>query len=69
MIDVEDYVKKQIAVFQANKLQENREQRLGRGKEGNLFYGPYLLISREKGAGGNTVARLSENDWAGRCLT
>ena len=58
MIDVEDYVKKQIAVFQANKLQENREQRLGRGKEGNLFYGPYLLISREKGAGGNTVARL-----------
>jgi cytidylate kinase len=58
MIDVEDYVKKQIAVFQANELQENREQRPGRGKEGNLFYGPYLLISREKGAGGNTVARL-----------
>jgi cytidylate kinase len=58
MINVEDYVKKQIAVFQANKLLENREQRPGRGKEGNLFYGPYLLISREKGAGGNTVARL-----------
>jgi len=62
MIDVEEYVKRQIAVFQANELLENRlenrERRPGRGKEGNLFYGPYLLISREKGAGGNTVARL-----------
>jgi cytidylate kinase len=62
MIDVEDFVKRQIAVFQANELLEkrleNRERRSGRGKEGDLFYGPYLIISREKGAGGNTVARL-----------
>ena len=62
MIDVEDFVKMQIAVFQANELLEkrleNRERRSGRGKEGDLFYGPYLIISREKGAGGNTVARL-----------
>jgi cytidylate kinase len=62
MIDVKDYIKKQIAVFQANELREkrlaNRERRPGRGKEGNLFYGPYLLISRERGAGGNAVAQL-----------
>jgi cytidylate kinase len=62
MIDVEKYVKDQIAVFQANELLEkrleNRERRPGRGKEGDLSYGPYLLISREKGAGGNTVAQL-----------
>ncbi|MGD0209043.1 MAG: cytidylate kinase-like family protein [Verrucomicrobiota bacterium] len=58
MIDVEDYVKRQIAVFQANELLEDRERRPGRGRDGNLSYGPYLLISREKGAGGNTVARL-----------
>jgi cytidylate kinase len=58
MIDVEDYVKKQIAVFQANELLEKRERRPGRGKECNLSYGPYLLISRERGAGGNTVAQL-----------
>jgi cytidylate kinase len=62
MINVEEYVKRQIAVFQANELLEkrleNREQRPGRGKEGDLSYGPYLIISREKGAGGNTVARL-----------
>jgi cytidylate kinase len=62
MIDVEDFIKKQIAVFQANEALEKRlekpEQRPGRGKDGDLFYGPYLIISREKGAGGNTVAQL-----------
>jgi uncharacterized protein len=60
MIDVEDYVKKQIAVFRANELREKRDRRPGRGKECHLSYGPYLLISRERGAGGNTVARLAE---------
>ena len=63
MIDVQAYVKRQIAVFQANelreKLREDRERRPGRGQEGGLFYGPYLLISREKGAGASTVARLA----------
>jgi cytidylate kinase len=58
MINVEDFVKRQIAVFQENEVLEERERRPGRGREGNLSYGPYLLISREKGAGGNTVARL-----------
>jgi cytidylate kinase len=61
MINVEDYIKKQIAAFQANELLEKRlenpEPRPGRGTEGNLSYGPYLLISREKGAGGNAVAQ------------
>ena len=62
MIDVEQFVKRQIGIFQASealeKRRENREQRPGRGREGDLFYGPYLIISREKGAGGNAVARL-----------
>ncbi len=58
MIDVEEYVKKQIAVFQANELLEKHERRPGRGKECNLSYGPYVLISRERGAGGNAVAQL-----------
>jgi len=62
MIDVEKYVEDQIAVFQANEALEKRledpEPRPGRGKQGNLFYGPYLIISREKGAGGNALARM-----------
>jgi hypothetical protein len=63
MIDVEDCVKKQLAAFHACELREkqmeNQEQRPGRGKEGDLSYGPYLLISREKGAGGNAVGQLA----------
>ena len=58
MIDVEDMVRKQIAVFRASDLRSDHERRAGRGKEGNLSYGPYLLISREKGAGGGAVGRL-----------
>jgi cytidylate kinase len=63
MINVENFVKRQIAVFQESerleKRVENRERRPGRGSEGDLLYGPYLLISREKGAGGNAVAQLA----------
>jgi len=62
MINVEDYIKKQIAAFQANELEEKRlenpQPRPGRGMEGDLSYGPYLLISRQKGAGGNAAAQL-----------
>jgi cytidylate kinase len=59
MIDVEKCIKNQIAVFRGYEALEKRlENRPGRGKEGDLFYGPYLMISRQKGAGGNAVARL-----------
>ena len=60
MIDSTRYIRDQIAAFQANEAFEKRPEnrRPGRGKEGDLFYGPYLTISREKGAGGNAVARL-----------
>jgi hypothetical protein len=44
--------------FKPTKALENCEQRPGRGKEGDLFYGPYVTVSREKGAGGNAVAKL-----------
>ena len=57
MIDIEDVVRKQIALYQAYDIRASREPRPGRGKEGNLTYGPYLLISREKGAGGTAVAQ------------
>jgi hypothetical protein len=59
MIDVEDVVRKQIALYRAYDIRAEREQRLGRGKEGKLSYGPYLLISREKGAGGSAVGQLA----------
>jgi cytidylate kinase len=57
MIDIEDVIKKQIALYEAYDIRTRQEQRPGRGKEGNLSFGPYLLVSREKGAGGNAVAQ------------
>jgi cytidylate kinase len=59
MIDIEDVVRKQIALYRAYDIREDHEQRSGRGKEGKLSFGPYLLISREKGAGGSAVAQLA----------
>jgi Cytidylate kinase-like family len=59
MIDIEDVVRKQIALYRAYDIRAEHEQRAGRGKEGKLSYGPYLLISREKGAGGSAVGQLA----------
>jgi len=59
MIDISDVVRKQIALYRAYDIRADREQRSGRGKEGKLAYGPYLLISREKGAGGSAVGQLA----------
>jgi len=56
---VEDLVRKQIAIFRANEIETEHAQRAGRGKEGKLSFGPYLLISREKGAGGSAVGQLA----------
>jgi cytidylate kinase len=59
MIDIEDVVRKQVALYRAYDVLAEREQRSGRGKEGKLAFGPYLLISREKGAGGSAVGQLA----------
>ncbi|MCX6926332.1 MAG: cytidylate kinase-like family protein [Verrucomicrobia bacterium] len=59
MIDIEDLVRKQIALYRAYDIRDEHVQRSGRGKEGNLAFGPYLLISREKGAGGSAVGELA----------
>jgi len=59
MIDIEDLVKKQIALYRAYDIRADHEERSGRGKEGKLSFGPYLLISREKGAGGSAVGQLA----------
>jgi hypothetical protein len=59
MIDIEDLVRKQIALYRAYDVHEENVQRAGRGKQGKLSFGPYLLISREKGAGGSAVGLLA----------
>ena len=59
MIDIEDMVRKQIALYRAYDIRAEHRERSGRGKEGKLCFGPYLLISREKGAGGSAVGQLA----------
>src|SRR5512136_225916 len=59
MINIEDMVRKQIALYRAYDIRADHAERLGRGKEGKLSFGPYLLISREKGAGGSSVGQLA----------
>lgn len=54
MIDIEKFVRARLALYRAYDI---RTKRPGRGKEGKLNCGPYLLISREKGAGGGAVAQ------------
>ena len=56
MIDIEDFMRKRLALYRAYDIQAERP---GRGKEGKLTCGPYLLFSREKGAGGSAVAQLA----------
>jgi hypothetical protein len=57
MIDIEDLIRKQVALYRAYDIRAENVQRPGRGKEGKLSFGPYLLISREKGAGGSAVGQ------------
>ena len=51
-------IEKQKAMWEAKDHLEDAERRPGRCKEGGVSYGPCLLISRECGSGGNSVARL-----------
>src|SRR3974377_840151 len=59
MLDIEDLIKKQIRLFRPYDIREENPQRAGRGKKGKLSFGPYLLISREKGAGGSAVGQVA----------
>lgn len=65
MIDVEDFVRKQIALYRAYDVRAEKFHRAGRGEQGKLSFGPYLLISREKGAGGSAGGQLAGErlDW------
>lgn len=59
MIDIEDVMRKRLALYRVYEIRADRQRRPGRGKEGKLSFGPYLLISREKGAGGSAVGQLA----------
>jgi cytidylate kinase len=57
MEDVYNMVRRQVALYRAYDARQQQGQRAGRGKQGGLSYGPYLLISREQGAGGSAIGQ------------
>ena len=58
MTNVEQFVKEKVAIWQADEQLEKRRRQIGRGMAGATSFGPYVLISREGGAGGLMVAKL-----------
>lgn len=55
---LEQLIEQQIGRWEMDRRRQAHRERPGRGKLGRLYFGPYLLISREKGAGGRQVANL-----------
>ena len=58
-LSLEKIIERQARFWELQLQQGKEKERPGRGKSGTLYFGPYLLISREKGAGGRTVAALA----------
>ncbi|TAM81406.1 MAG: cytidylate kinase-like family protein [Acidobacteria bacterium] len=55
---LEQLVEQQMARWELASHQRKQLERPGRGKLGRIYFGPYLLISRDKGAGGHQVANM-----------
>lgn len=55
---MEQLIEQQIRRWELARRQRKQQERPGRGKLGRLYFGPYLLVSRDKGAGGHEVAEL-----------
>lgn len=56
--NVEKLVARQGRLYDLKRQSEKEAWRNGRGKVGEVSFGPYVLISREKGAGGIDLAEL-----------
>jgi cytidylate kinase len=58
-LSVEKLIERQVRFWEFRRQQGKEKERPGRGKFGAVCFGPYLLISRESGSGGRTVAALA----------
>ncbi|HVA01535.1 MAG TPA: cytidylate kinase-like family protein [Terriglobia bacterium] len=57
-LSLEKLIERQIRFWELRRQQGPEKERRGRGRYGTVCFGPYLLISREKGSGGRTVAAM-----------
>jgi cytidylate kinase len=55
---LEQLIEQQMGRWELARHRRLPQERPGRGKFGRLYFGPYLLISRDKGAGGHEIAKL-----------
>jgi cytidylate kinase len=55
---LEQLIEQQMGRWELAHRRRAQQERPGRGKLGRLYFGPYLTISRDKGAGGHEVADL-----------
>lgn len=58
MTGTEELVSRQIADYSLRQRLQKSQRQSGKDTGPHLSYGPYLLISRERGSGGDTVAHL-----------
>ncbi len=57
-LSLEQLIEQQMTRWDLARRRRVQQERPGRGKLGRLYFGPYLLISRDKGAGGHQVANV-----------
>lgn len=57
-LSVEKLIERQVRFWELQRQPGKEKERPGRGKSGAVYFGPYLLISREAGAGGRTAAAM-----------
>jgi cytidylate kinase len=55
---LEQLIEQQMGLWELARHRQAHQEHPGRGKLGRLYFGPYVLISRDKGAGGRQVANL-----------
>ncbi len=57
-LSVEQILERQARLWQLRRPKEREKEGPGRGKVRGVYFGPYVLISRELGAGGRAVGAL-----------
>ncbi len=57
-LSVEQILERQARLWQLRRTQEKEKERPGRGRFKGMYFGPYVLISRELGSGGRAVGAL-----------
>jgi len=59
MGEVSRLITKQVSLWEIRQRLAGADQRPGRKQVGGIYYGPYLLISRQRGSGGDRIAQTA----------